>query len=356
MMFDMAASQPASAGGRSWKTTMVFSKTAVARRLFMVLSPRSLPYARIGLKSLLSNALEPVDLCLITDSVADQALLLQETASYEFSNTHRCTIFAQGDLDARADEMFGAYPNLRRFRDGHPCWRKITDPLLLSAGDDEIIVLDPDLYFPNKFAFEPTPAQGLLLMWQRPNCLLPSAIVNAAMRQGIPLAHHVDIGVAHWRARVDLEWLEWLLGRLGVENYSNAKFIMHIEAIVWAAIAMHVGGGYLAPAYWHCWRRSQRVRLLRRLHVPGPQLLRHESFSTMKCFHAGGEAKYWLQEAAERGWLNSDKSLDEAGAVLPFSELTPGAYRRDQAIKSSLRRVGYYNLFSSRALQSTTTE
>jgi hypothetical protein len=176
------------------------------------------------------------------------------------------------------------------------------------------------------------------------------------MRKGIPLAHHVDIGVAHWRAQVDLEWLEWLLGQLGVGDYLNAKFIMHIEAIVWAAIAMHVGGGYLAPGYWHCWRRSQRVRLLRTLHVPGPQLLRHESFATMKCFHAGGEAKYWLQEAKERGWLDSDKSLDKIGAVLPFIELTPGAYRREQAIKSSLRRVGYYSLFSRGALQSTSSE
>jgi len=76
----------------------------------------------------------------------------------------------------------------------------------------------------------------------------------------------------------------------------------------------------------------------------------------MKCFHAGGEAKYWLQEAKERGWLDSDKSLDKIGAVLPFIELTPGAYRREQAIKSSLRRVGYYNLFSRGALQSTTSE
>jgi hypothetical protein len=322
----------------------------------MILSPRALVYAKYALKSLLSNALEPVDLHLITDTVADKDLLLQETANYEFSNSHGFKIFAQSDLDDRATEMFGGYPNLRRFRDGHPCWRKITDPLLLSKGNDEIIVLDPDLYFPNRFCFEPTPDQGLLLMWQRPNCLLPSAIVNAAMRKGIPLAHHVDIGVAHWRAQVDLEWLEWLLGQLGVGDYLNAKFIMHIEAIVWAAIAMHVGGGYLAPGYWHCWRRSQRVRLLRTLHVPGPQLLRHESFATMKCFHAGGEAKYWLQEAKERGWLDSDKSLDKIGAVLPFIELTPGAYRREQAIKSSLRRVGYYSLFSRGALQSTSSE
>jgi hypothetical protein len=48
----------------------------------------------------------------------------------------------------------------------------ITDPLLLSCEDGEMVVLDPDIYFPNKFCFEATLNQGLLLMWQKPNCLL----------------------------------------------------------------------------------------------------------------------------------------------------------------------------------------
>ncbi len=62
-----------------------------------------------------------------------------------------------------------------------------------------MVLLDPDLYFPNTFRFEPTPEQGILLMWQRPNCLLPHKTVRAAMDAGIPLARHVDIGVAQWR-------------------------------------------------------------------------------------------------------------------------------------------------------------
>jgi hypothetical protein len=330
---------------------MILSKTAVTRRLFMILSPRSLPYAKHGLKSLLTNALEQIHLHLITDTNSDKQVLIEETARYPFANHHRCDVFAKVDLDDHESMILGRFPNLRLFRGGHPCWRKITDPLLLSCEDDEMVVLDPDLYFPNKFCFETTLDQGLLLMWQRPNCLLPAEIVDTAIGRSIALAHHVDIGVAHWRAQIDFDWLEWLLDQLGVEDHPNARFSMHIEAIVWAAIAMRIGGGYLPLEHWHCWRRSQGVRLLRKLRVPGPQLLRHEPFATIKCFHAGGEAKYWLEEATNRGWLDSDNVMDRPGTVLPFIELTPGTYRRDQAVKSWLRKFGYYSLFPSGALR-----
>ena len=327
------------------------SNTVPARRLFMILSPRALPYARHGIESLLMNALEPLHLHLITDTSSDKDRLIEESASFPLSDRHYCEVFSKTELDDSASGMFGRYPSLRLFRDGHPCWRKITDPLLLSSAEDEMILLDADLYFPNRFRFESTPDRGLLLMWQSPNCLLPSAIVDAAMQSGIALAHHVDIGVAHWRAEVDLEWLEWLLGQLGIAGYSNARGVMHIEAIVWAAIAMRVGGGYLPREHWHCWRRSQRVRLLQKFGLSGPQLLRSEPFATIKCFHAGGLAKYWLDEASRRGWLDSGKTLDQPGITLPFVELTPGTFRRDQTMKSWLKRFGYYNLFPSGALQ-----
>jgi hypothetical protein len=333
--------------------TIMDSNSAVAepRRIFMILSPRSLVYAKHALESLLSNALEPLRVHLITDAPSDKELLLEKTASYQKGNIHSCAVFAKSDLDDQEAAIFRGYPNLRRFRHGHPCWRKITDPLLLGRVGDEIVVLDPDLYFPNKFCFEATPDEGLLLMWQRPNCLFPATIVGAALQSRIALAHHVDIGVAHWRGQVDLDWLEWLLVQLRIGDHPNARFTMHIEAIVWAAIAMREGGGYLPPEHWHCWRRSQRVRLLRKLRVPGPHLIRSQPFSTIKCFHAGGEAKYWLQGAKERAWLDSDNVLDQQGTILPFVELTPSTYRRDQAVKSWLRRFGYYSLFPSGALQ-----
>jgi hypothetical protein len=325
-------------------------KSATTRRIFMILSPRSLVYARYALQSLLNNSLEPLHLHLVTDSASDKRILLDEIADYSYPNMHRCSVFAKGELDDREAETFAGYPNLRLFRQGHPCWRKITDPLLMSSGEEEIVVLDPDLYFPNRFRFEATPDRGILLMWQRPNCLFPAGIVDAALRSRIALAHHVDIGVAHWRANPDLDWLEWLVQKLGIADDPNARFAMHIEAIVWAAIAMREGGGYLPPDQWHCWRRSQRTRVLRRLGVSGPQLIRHEPFSRMKCFHAGGEAKYWLQGAKQRAWLDSDELLDKPGVIRPFVELTPRAYRRDQALKACLKRFGYYSLFPSGAL------
>jgi hypothetical protein len=326
------------------------SKTETARRVFMILSPRTLDYARGALRSLLTNALEPIHLHLITDTHADKQLFIEEIEGHTFPSCHHCEVFSKNDLNDHESGILGPYPNFRLLRNGHPCWRKITDPLLLSGGDDEIVVLDPDLYFPNKFCFETTPDSGLLLMWQRPNCLLPAAVVDAAIGKKVRLAHHVDIGVAHWRAEVDLDWLEWLVIQLGLENHPRARLSMHIEAVVWAAIAMRIGGGYLPPEHWHCWRRSQRIRLLRKLHVSGPRLLRHEPFSTIKCFHAGGEAKHWLAATERRGWLASDSVLDSPGTVLPFVELTPRAYHREQVIKLWLKRCGYYSLFQSGAL------
>ena len=160
-------------------------------------------------------------------------------------------------MDDAAATQFVGLPNLQLLRKGHPCWRKVTDPLLLGAPGEELVLLDPDVYFPNRFRFETTPAKGLLLMWQQPNCLLPPEVVRRAMAAGIALARHVDIGVSHWRAGgdlADLAWIDWMLGKL---DASAHRRIMHIEAIVWSAIAMRGGGGYLDPGLWVCWHRTQ---------------------------------------------------------------------------------------------------
>jgi len=309
----------------------------------MLLSPRSLGYARFGLESLLENSLEPLLLCLITDSGENRRRLEETLASLPASARHRCQVHAQADLDAAEQERLGRFPALRAFRRGHPCWRKITDPLLLAAPGEEIVLLDPDLYFPNQFAFEPTPSSGLLLMWQRPNCLLPQPVVEELMRQGIPLAHHVDIGVAHWRGQPDLEWLEWLVSRLGAE----IPRLMHIEAIVWAALAMRYGGGYLDPVYWHCWARTQTRRIRLKLGRTGAEILGEEDFSRMKCFHAGGEAKNWIAAAHAAGLLDGGRRLEQPGRVLPFVELRPSRYQLEVRGKSLLRSLGYYSLLRS---------
>jgi hypothetical protein len=212
----------------------------------------------------------------------------------------------------------------------------------LSEETEEMVLLDPDLYFPNRFRFEPTPQTGVLLMWQKPSCLVPPVTVRTAMEQGIRFAHHVDIGVGGWRAPVDLDWLEWLLTRLDVRSLRR---VMHIEAIVWAAMAMRIGGGYLDPKLWHCWHRNQPKRILRKVGLPGIHLLRVEDFSAIKCFHAGGEAKWWLAEAKEKGMLDQERDLTAAGPIIPFEELLPSIYYREQRVKGLLASLGYYSVF-----------
>ncbi len=321
-------------------------KTTRARRLFMVLSPRSLPYVSLALTSLCRNADEFLFITLITDSDEDKkvlsALLERIISDCEVGPRHVSAVYSEADLDQRAVQRFLAYDHLQVFRKGHPCWRKITDPVLLSEGDQEMIILDPDVYFPNCFRFEPTLRTGLLLMWQRPSCLLPSEVVEAAMEAGIALAHHTDIGVAQWRMPVDLDWLNWLIGKLGSANLPRS---MHVESIVWAALAMRIGGGHLDPRVWFCWHRSQYKRLLRRFGVSGSSILRHEPFGEIKCFHAGGEAKWWLSEAYRLGYLERNGLNLGPSKPLRFTELEPKTFAHLQRNRRWLRKAGYYSLF-----------
>jgi hypothetical protein len=307
----------------------------------MVLSPRSLGYARDALESLFCNSVEALQLRLITDSEQDKQELINTLDAIDLRG-HQCTVYSENDLAEREETLFAGRDSLRAFRRGHPCWRKITDPLLLCSPGEELVLLDPDLYFPNRFQFEPTPVTGLLLMWQQPNCLFPPEVVKTAIGDGIRLAHHVDIGVAHWRASADLDWLDWLIGRLGGTKLPR---IMHVEAIVWAALAMRVGGGYLDPEYWKCWRRSPARRVMTKLGVSGQYILESEPWAGLKCFHAGGEAKWWLHKARETGLLDGQSTLLQLGHVLPFEELTPAQYAREQAFKRMLHAMGYYQIF-----------
>ena len=314
-----------------------------ARQVYMVLSPRSLGYARVALESLFRNSLQPLDVHLITDSPADAHEL--STAVAELDHAHTCIVTAEEELADAEAQIFANLPHLRAFRHGHPCWRKITDPLLLSKPEAELVLLDPDLYFPNHFTFEDTPAKGLLLMWQKPNCLLPPEIVRTAMDSGVKLARHVDIGVSHWRAGSDLEFLDWLIGKLGGTSLPR---MMHVEAIVWAAVALREGGGYLDPALWVCWHRTQAKRLRRKLGADGKAILRSEPWPTLKCFHAGGEAKWWVPGYAH-SLPTEAAQVTRPGTIKPFVELTRGYYEKEQRLKSMIRNLGYYKLFSAEA-------
>ena len=312
------------------------------RNLYLVLSPGSLGYARYAIESLLARSSEAIQLSLITDSDTDREKLTHFMESLDHQGDQLWKVYSENDLADREATLFARLPNLRHFRKGHPCWRKITDPLLLTQSNEEMVLLDPDLFFPNRFTFEATPQSGLLLMWQKPNCLLPHVTVKAAMNAGVPLAHHVDIGVAHWRGPDDIEWLDWFIGTIGGAHLPR---VMHIEAIVWAALAMKMGGSYLDPVVWRCWQRTQVKRILRKLNVSGARLLQPEPWTGMKCFHGGGEAKYWIPDAVNRNYLTKPSDRLEATTGMPFEELTPRGYGREQSIKRLLRGLGYYALF-----------
>ena len=86
---------------------------------------------------------------------------------------------------------------------------------------------------------------------------------------------------------------------------------MHVESIVWSALAMHLGGGHLDPEKWRCWQRTQLARVLLKAGVRGVNILRVEPFSRMKCFHAGGEAKWWLADAQKAGLMDQSGELLE---------------------------------------------
>lgn len=316
---------------------------APPRRIFLLLSPRSLSYAKSGIASLLRHAEEPLALHLITDSEDDKQQLadaLHELLPQAASHS----VTAASDLTDAEATRFASWPHLRAFRSGHGCWRKITDPLLMSDPGEEIVVIDPDTFFPNRFRFEPTPAIGLRLMWQQPNCLLPQEVVRHALDNDIRLARHVDIGVAQWRAPNEdtLEWLDWLIARLGGAQLPR---VMHVEAIVWSALAMKLGGSYLDPTQWVCWRRTQIKRVARKLGIPGETLLRIEPWAAMKCFHAGGEAKSWVVPAEQRGIIHQDGACLERGRALPFVELSRKRYEAEQTAKRMLASLGYYRLF-----------
>jgi len=129
---------------------------------------------------------------------------------------------------------------------------------------------------------------------------------HIALNGSIALARHVDIGVAQWRASPGLEFFDWMIGKLGGAELPR---VMHVESIVWSALAMWLGGGYLDRERWHCWRQTQLARILLRAGVSGVNILRGEPFNRMKCFHAGGEAKWWLGDAQRAGFMDRPGDL-----------------------------------------------
>lgn len=309
-----------------------------------VASSKTISYSGLCIRSLVRNALDPMRIVILTDFEADRAVFADLFATPELKDVeHR--ILIKSECDALAEDLFAAYPHVRRFREGHPCWLKITDPLLVAERPEEdIVVLDPDLFFPNPFRFEPSPETGILLMRQGPNCLYPPEAVEAFFAAGIRMADHTDIGAAQFRRDAfDIGVLEDILSRVSCEPY---KAFMHIESLVWAALAMRLGGCHFNPQAWFCWERGYLKRIAAAIGVPGPWLLRLEPVARAKCAHLSGRSKWWVVEAFKRGVLQyGDRRLEAPTPGVAYLEFTPADFQRNQRRKKIIYSLGYGKLF-----------
>ncbi len=309
------------------------------RHVYGLLSARSLSYSRICLRSLFRNVVEPISLTLITDKPSDKAALIETMEEIAPDPRHSWKVVDEVEADARAEVLYAKYPMIRWFRKGNPCWRKITDPSLFAEPGQEMVVLDPDVYFPNPFNFEATPATGLLQMWQLPNCLYPPETVRLAFEQGVRMADHVDIGVSQATFPFDFDWLENLIVKLGGTNLPT--WSMHVEPIIWAAMAMEFGGGYLDPKAWFCINYSIPTRMkLRFLKVDNLDILRREPIRDVKCFHAGGAAKAWLVEAEKAGLLVGNGIQREPTNPLPYQLYPRAKFDKKQRILKLATAMG----------------
>jgi hypothetical protein len=83
--------------------------------------------------------------------------------------------------------------------------------------------------------------------------------------------------------------------------------------------------------------------------VPGATVLAVEDFASMKCFHGGGIAKWWIPDRVAAGRFGPPQTVSEAAALRPFLPLSRGAYEAGEGLKDLARRLGYYRLFSAQA-------
>ena len=287
-------------------------------------------------------------LTLITDSPEDKVVLTDLMGSLANGCPHRWAVHDQLDADARSDDRFRGLEHLLAFRRGHPCCRKVTDPPLFADEGGEMVILDPDVYFPSPFRFETTPRTGLRLMWQRPNCLFPPEVVQRAFDRDIRLADHTDIGVCHATNALDWPWIDDLIERLGGSDLPS--WSPHVESIVWAALAMRVGGSYLDPRSWYCWQSTpwKRVRM-RLLKASNLEILRGDNLRGLKCFHGGGKAKDWIPEAVKAGLFESGPPIERPDPQQPFEEYTRARFERKQFTRKVASRVGLMRIIGSSA-------
>ena len=314
------------------------------RQIYCVMGARSLSYARSCLASLIRSCGEPVRLVIITDESQDVDEISTALQIIDPDRVSAWEVHGKAEADQRAKDYFADYPAIREFRNGHPCWRKVTDPALFSVPGEEMIIIDPDVYFPNKFAFEPTPDTGILLMWQRPNCLLPEDVVRTAFEAGVTMADHTDSGVCQTRA-VDWAFLEEMLLSIGGSQLPANS--MHVESIVWAALAVKQGGQHLDPLAWRCFDNGLMSRLARKAGKSGVAVLKDIDLSTAKCLHAGGVAKTCFVEAEKSGLFDTPRDLTQARDGQDYEIYPQSKFERKFKIRRMAERLGLYKLIAS---------
>jgi hypothetical protein len=312
-------------------------------KIVISLGASSLPYASICIRSLADKLLGDQQIHLLTDSPQDQKQLQDA-----FADIARINVHWSDELWTDSGNAMRRFPGIVRLRDGHPCWRKLTDPMLLANDGDEVVVIDPDVYFFRPFAFEPVGDASLRLMWQRANCLLPYSVIDAAFTRDIALADYVDIGIAQYRAPLDLEWLDWVITALG-ELPAN---VMHVEAVLWSCLAMRMGGGYLDSTLWRCWENSQFKRIRSKLGATPAQMLALEDFSRAIAFHAGGAAKYWLATPGSEEQIKQLAALPSTGtasgkALHPFVPFSAKKFEWLKKRARTLEALGYYRFIGT---------
>lgn len=317
--------------------------TTYPRNVFIVMSTRALPYAHLCISTMLKNTIEPIALKVVVDSFAEKKQMENESTRVQVGDGSSLTIVAKEEVTEVIKTRFPSIPGLLQLHEGHPCWRKITDPLALSELDAEFVVADPDLFFPNRFAFEKTPRSGVMMMRQNANCLLPPNAVRKMFDAGVRLANHVDIGVAQVASSsLDLDWVGWLGEQLAIEEF---RPYMHIEAIIWSAIAMRIGGEHLDPKKWRCWQRGHIKRVAIAAGFPGTWTLRLEGLPSVKCIHVSGPSKWWVNKAIEANIVREyGNDCTQPSIGMPYIELTKDSYEREQKLKQFASKLGYQKL------------
>ncbi|MCP3730817.1 hypothetical protein M9978_10285 [Sphingomonas sp. MG17] len=312
------------------------------RNIYYVLGKSSLGYAERCIASLIRSTTEDLSVTILTDSPEDAVEVARVVNPIFHKTEHRVRTIDEVEARARSEIYYADFPAIRRFREGHPCWRKVTDPQMYAKAGDDVIILDPDVYFPNPFAFEPAPDFGLALMYQVPNCLLPEEVVRRAFDQNITMIDHTDIGVCQYRSPLDLRFLEQLIEQLSAAPLPRS---MHIESIIWAALAAQCGGGFFQPAAWHCYRNSIPGRIARRLGRSGVDSLRQIDFKRVKAFHAGGEAKHWLVEAENAGVLAPLATNIAPTSKGRFTAFRRGKFERKMRLRHLAAKTGLSKLW-----------